>query len=147
MLDQAESLDRKYRQHTRHEIQQKTARQGEHRGANKFERTGGIRQGRLDRGRPRTTTCSHSTSSSLRQGSRRYFAWSRLLRHRPTRAVEPRDDAAGDGVAQPRNDDRDRPRLPLEDSGRRGRVCHDDVGLQAEKLLRERSYPIDFGVV
>jgi hypothetical protein len=28
----------------------------------------------------------------------------------PTRAVEPRDDAAGDGVAHPRKDDRDRPR-------------------------------------
>src|SRR5215471_3141785 len=32
--------------------------------------------------------------------------------------------------------------LPLEGNGRRGRVCHDDVGLQADQLLRERSYPI-----
>jgi hypothetical protein len=61
----------------------------------------------------------------------------------PTRAVEPRDDAAGDGVARARKDDRDRPRLPLEGNGRRGRACQDDVGLQADQLLCERSYPID----
>src|SRR5439155_14922369 len=61
----------------------------------------------------------------------------------PTRAVEPRDDAAGDGVARARKDDRDRPRLPLDGNGRRGPVCQDDVGLQADQLLRERSYPID----
>src|ERR1700751_4613463 len=60
----------------------------------------------------------------------------------PTRVVGPRDDAAGNGVAQGRKDDRDRPRLPLEGNGRRGRVCHDDVGLQADQLLRERSYSI-----
>jgi hypothetical protein len=24
-----------------------------------------------------------------------------------------------------------------------GRICHDDVGFQADQLLRERSYPID----
>ena len=40
------------------------------------------------------------------------------------------------------DDDRDRPRLPLEGNGRGGRVCQDDVGLQADQLLRERSYPI-----
>src|SRR6516165_4044789 len=61
----------------------------------------------------------------------------------PARLVEPRDDAAGDGIARARKDDRDRPRLPLEGNGRRGRVCHYDVGLQADQLLRERSYPID----
>ena len=61
----------------------------------------------------------------------------------PTGTVEPRDDAAGDGVAHVRKDDRDRPRLPLEGNRRRGRVCQDDVGLQADQLLRERSYPID----
>src|SRR6516162_8078795 len=32
----------------------------------------------------------------------------------PTRAVEPRDDAAGDGLAHGRKDNRDRLRLPLE---------------------------------
>jgi hypothetical protein len=61
----------------------------------------------------------------------------------PTRAVEPLDEAAGDGVAHARKDDRDRPRLPLEGNGRRERGCQDDVGLQADQLLRECSYPID----
>jgi hypothetical protein len=60
----------------------------------------------------------------------------------PTRAVEPGDDAAADGVGHARKDDRDRPRLPLEGSGRRGRACQDDVGSQANQLLRERSYSI-----
>jgi len=47
---------------------------------------------------------------------------------------------AGDGVAHSRKDDRDRLRRPLEGNGRRGRACnHDDVGLQADQLLRERS--------
>src|SRR5262249_26620335 len=32
----------------------------------------------------------------------------------PTRSVELRDDAAGDGVTPGHKDDRDRPRLPLE---------------------------------
>ena len=40
-------------------------------------------------------------------------------------------------------DDRDRPRLPLEGNGHPGRVCQDDVGLQADQLLHERSCPID----
>jgi hypothetical protein len=61
----------------------------------------------------------------------------------PARLVEARDEPAGDGVAQVRKDNRDRARLPLEGNGRRGRVCHYDVGLQADQLLRERSYPID----
>ena len=52
------------------------------------------------------------------------------------------DDAAGDGIGHIRKDDRDRPRLPLEGNGRRGPACHDDVGMQADQLLRERSYPI-----
>src|SRR6516164_5736208 len=60
----------------------------------------------------------------------------------PTRAVEPRDHAAGDGVGRARKDDRDRPRLLLEGNGRQDPGCHDDVGLQADQLLRERSYPI-----
>ena len=37
----------------------------------------------------------------------------------PTRAVQPLDDPADDGVAPARKDDRDRPRLPLEGNGRR----------------------------
>jgi hypothetical protein len=61
----------------------------------------------------------------------------------PTRAVEPRDDAAGDGLGHVPKDDRDRPRLPLDGNGRRGRACHDDVGLQTDQLLRERSCPIN----
>jgi hypothetical protein len=60
-----------------------------------------------------------------------------------TRLVEPWYDAAGDGIARARKDDRDRPRLPLDGSGRRGPACQDDVGLQADQRLRERSYPID----
>ena len=40
--------------------------------------------------------------------------------------LTPRDDAKGDGIARARKDDRDRPRLPLDGSGRRGRVCQDD---------------------
>jgi hypothetical protein len=63
----------------------------------------------------------------------------------PTRAVKSRDDAAGDEIAHAREDDRDRPRLPLEGSGRHGPACHDHVGLQADQLLRECSYPIDVG--
>jgi hypothetical protein len=58
------------------------------------------------------------------------------------RAVKPRDDAAYDGVGQVRKDDWDRPRLPLDGNGRRGRGCQDDVGLQADQFLRGRSYPI-----
>jgi len=51
---------------------------------------------------------------------------------------------AGDGVAHSRKDDRDRLRRPLEGNGRRGRACnHDDVGLQADQRLRERSHPTD----
>src|SRR5262249_55527192 len=53
-----------------------------------------------------------------------------------------RDGAAGDGVDHGRKDDRNRSRLPLEGSGRRGRVCQDYVGPQTDQLLRERSYPI-----
>ena len=55
----------------------------------------------------------------------------------PARLVEPRDDAGGDGIDHARKDDRDRPRLPLEGNGRRSPVCHDDVGLQADQLLRQ----------
>ena len=55
----------------------------------------------------------------------------------------PSAEAAGDVIVQARKDDRDRPRLPLEGNGCRDRDCHDDVGLQADQLLRERSHPID----
>jgi hypothetical protein len=37
--------------------------------------------------------------------------------------VSPDADALDDGVAQGRKDDRDRPCLPLDGSGRRGRAC------------------------
>jgi hypothetical protein len=60
----------------------------------------------------------------------------------PARLVEPLDNARRDGVGAD-VDDWDRPRLPLDGSRRRGPVCRDDVGLQADQLLRERSYPID----
>ena len=33
-------------------------------------------------------------------------------------------------------------RRPERNGPRGGTVCHDDVGLQADQLLRERSYPI-----
>jgi hypothetical protein len=59
------------------------------------------------------------------------------------RAVEPRDNAAGDRIGHGRKDDRHRSRLPLEGSGRQGPACQDDVGLQADQLLCERWYPID----
>src|SRR5262252_8180595 len=61
----------------------------------------------------------------------------------PAPAIEPRDEAAGDGIGHAYKDDRDRPRLPLEGSGRWDRACQDDVGLEADQLLRERLYPID----
>ena len=60
----------------------------------------------------------------------------------PARPVELRDDAAGDGIDHAHKDDRDRPGLPLDGSGRRARVCQNDVGLQADQFLRERWYPI-----
>ena len=47
------------------------------------------------------------------------------------------------GSPHEHKDDRDRPRLPLQGNGRWGRVCQDDFRLQADQLLRERSYPID----
>src|SRR5262249_26018448 len=52
-------------------------------------------------------------------------------------------DAAADGIAHAREDDRDRPRLSLEGKGRRGPACQDDVGLQTDHLLGERAGPID----
>src|ERR1700730_1027886 len=61
----------------------------------------------------------------------------------PSRAVEPRNDALGDRVGHARNDDRNRPRLSLEGNGRGGPGWHDDVGLQADQLLGDRSYLID----
>src|SRR5262249_23480281 len=45
-------------------------------------------------------------------------------------------------ITHVRKDDRDRPGLPLDGGGRRP-GCQDNVGLQADQLLRERSYPID----
>src|SRR5262249_43022312 len=65
----------------------------------------------------------------------------------PARLVELSDDAAGDGVGHARKDDRDRLRLPLDGKSRRGPACQDDVGLQADQLLRERSYPIGVSAV
>ena len=59
-----------------------------------------------------------------------------------TRAVQLRDDAAGDRVEAGHKDDRDRPRFPVEGSSRRGPACQDNVGLQADQLVRERSHPI-----
>src|SRR5438270_8381966 len=56
----------------------------------------------------------------------------------PTRAVEPRDDAAGDRVAHcSQRRSGLSASLPLDGNGRRGRAYHDDVGLQADQLLRE----------
>jgi hypothetical protein len=64
-----------------------------------------------------------------------------------TRAVKSRDDAGDDGVAYVCKHDRDRLRLPLDGSGCRGRACQDDVGLRADQLLREHSYPIRVSAV
>src|SRR6516225_4828031 len=62
----------------------------------------------------------------------------------PSTGRTPQDDAGGNGVGDAHKDDRDRPRLPLEGKGRYGRAhWHDDVGLHADQLLRERSYPIN----
>jgi hypothetical protein len=58
-------------------------------------------------------------------------------------SVDPRDDAAGDGLGHVCKYDRDRLRLLLEASSRQGRACQDDVGLQTDQLPCERSYPID----
>src|SRR5262249_37750776 len=58
------------------------------------------------------------------------------------RLVEPWDEASGDRVGHGRKNDRDRPRLPLDGNGRRGRACQDDVGVQTDQLQRERLYPI-----
>src|SRR5262249_53480972 len=54
-------------------------------------------------------------------------------------AAEPR---AGGRLAHIREDNRDRRRLPLEGGGQGGRICQYDVWLQADQLLRERSYAI-----
>jgi hypothetical protein len=83
---------------------------------------------------------------AISESSSRYLPPSEAsLRAKPVTfpLVEPRDDAAGDGVAYARKDGRDRPRLSLEGKGRRGGACHDDVGLRADQLVRERSHPID----
>src|SRR6516165_5821863 len=61
----------------------------------------------------------------------------------PPRLVETRDDAACDGVGHACKDDRNRPSLPLDGSGGHAPACQDDVGLQADQLLRERSCSID----
>src|SRR6516164_11312004 len=61
----------------------------------------------------------------------------------PARLVEPRDDAAGDGLGRVSKNDRDRLRLPLEGNSRHGPACEYDVRVQADQLLRERSCPID----
>ena len=59
------------------------------------------------------------------------------------RPGEARHKAELDRVSTNAEGDRDRPRLPLEGKDRRGRGCADDIGLQADQLLRERSHPID----
>ena len=51
----------------------------------------------------------------------------------PTRAVEPLDEAAGDGIAHIHKDDRT-VRVPRWTAAV---AAHDDVGLQADQLLRE----------
>ena len=56
-----------------------------------------------------------------------------------TRAVEPRDDPVGHRLAHVRKDDGDRPRLPLDRSGRRGRAGQDDVGFQLRPADRRRA--------
>jgi hypothetical protein len=60
----------------------------------------------------------------------------------PAWAVEPPDEATGDGVAHVHKDDRDRARLSLEGNGRGGRIHQNDVRLQVDQLFRDRSYSI-----
>ena len=53
---------------------------------------------------------------------------------------------ARDGAAPGRKGDRNRPRLPLQGNGRRSPVCQDDVGLQADQLLRQSPYPMSLDI-
>jgi hypothetical protein len=72
-----------------------------------------------------------------------HFSASLLLTSRSGAGSARGGSAAGDGIAHVRKDDRDRPCLPLEGDGLRGPVCHDDVGLQTDQLLREHRCPGD----
>src|SRR5262245_3098878 len=47
----------------------------------------------------------------------------------------------GNGIVPGHEDDRNRLRFPLESNDRRQPARQDDVGLQTDQLLRERSYP------
>ena len=53
---------------------------------------------------------------------------------------------ARDGAAPGRKGDRNRPRLPLQGNGRRSPACQDDVGLQADQLLRQSPYPMSLDI-
>ena len=53
---------------------------------------------------------------------------------------------ARDGAAPGRKGDRNRPRLPLQGNGCRSPVCQDDVGLQADQLLRQSPYPMSLDI-
>jgi len=57
-------------------------------------------------------------------------------------ALAVNEELRDDGIAHLHKYDRYCPRLPLEGNGRRGRACQDDVGLQTDQLVRERSHPI-----
>ena len=61
------------------------------------------------------------------------------MKLKPMTFLEPRDDPAGDGVGRVKTIGIVR---PLEGNGRWGHICHDDVGLRADQLRRECSYPI-----
>ena len=79
---------------------------------------------------------------AISKSSSRYLTYNEASPKSAKPVMFPRNDALGDRVGHARKDDRDRLRLPLDGNRRRGRVCQDDVGLQADQLLRERSYPI-----
>jgi len=60
--------------------------------------------------------------------------------------LESRDNARSRRAAPGRKGDRNRPRLPLQGNGRRSPVCQDDVGLQADQLLRQSPYPMSLDI-
>ena len=60
----------------------------------------------------------------------------------PSRALQARNEARADRVGNNRKYNRDRPRLPLECSGRWSSVREDYVGLQIEQLFRKHPHQV-----
>src|SRR6516165_2218668 len=66
----------------------------------------------------------------------------RTLHHTTTCTASAFDDAPVTVFLAVLPSPRDRRRLPLDGNGRRGPECQDDVGFQADQLLRQRWYSI-----